>query len=454
MPTSPFRALAPAQAPPQHWAAIVEYGIIPKPFDVPGPGHYTPKHSAVERAVGDIVPKAGREIEVVGTSLKGREITGPGSYDARLTCSGREHDMADLNGAELMPSAPFHSLSLARASPFEWASSQPFPSVYLPDYSEQPGPCSYEPTYEAIGWAVPRLSRRKRPGKDSSPSQKTYLKQGMPPEARAPRSSCGSDTSSIAGDSPSTRQKPLASSPSRTSSSKASRAAGMARSTTSACLLPALSQAQKLLEAQPTPELATTAITSPWHAEVRRQARRFAEERQSERQLATRQAEAERHAESRVRAAQQATVTAKRVLESRARTASLLAQLHGEAPSRKLATRQEVALPLTAAQRPLFLESVLRHDRIALEARAATGAAATAMAEAQGVAAELKAGRPVLARRVAAAHTDACGSPSQRVSLSRTDRSSAHQRRRLSLEATSMPRSSSLDEVRRQLRWP
>ena len=45
---------------------------------------------------------------------------GPGLYQPRLTSTGREHDMADLNGSELMKSASFSNTSPARALPQHW----------------------------------------------------------------------------------------------------------------------------------------------------------------------------------------------------------------------------------------------------------------------------------------------------------------------------------------------
>ena len=44
----------------------------------------------------------------------------PTAYAPRLTADGHEHQMADLNGAELMPSASFSGQTPARASPVDW----------------------------------------------------------------------------------------------------------------------------------------------------------------------------------------------------------------------------------------------------------------------------------------------------------------------------------------------
>jgi hypothetical protein len=55
-------------------------------------------------------------------SLPGARLDpGPGAFEPKLTASGKEWDLAELNGAETMPMAAFTSTSAARSTPQQWA---------------------------------------------------------------------------------------------------------------------------------------------------------------------------------------------------------------------------------------------------------------------------------------------------------------------------------------------
>ena len=121
MQMSAFAGQTPARSPPEDWGTVAMRSVrrddAQKPqHSWPAPHDYSPLYKSVMASY-----TAPRMVRSSTVSKARKSVTpGPGQYQPRVTATGRESEMRELNGAELMQMSAFAGQTPARATPLDW----------------------------------------------------------------------------------------------------------------------------------------------------------------------------------------------------------------------------------------------------------------------------------------------------------------------------------------------